>query len=149
MVEFDIRQQAGYRLLARSCKVEEIEMRLLRELLSADQDRGLLASSEPGVSAVGATLVGEDGPIYVAGVPAEAASVEGYEEYEEIDVPGGRYAFVTYSGDEEFIAQVLAVLREAVSEAGDALTGESIELYRGFDEENRPVMQLGLRLAEP
>jgi len=145
MVEFHVRQQAGYRLLARSCVVEETEMLVLRELLSADQDRWLLASSEPGVSAVGATLVGEDGPIYVAGVPAEAASVEGYGE---IDVPASRYAFVTYSGDVEFIAQVLALLGEAVSEAGDTLTGESIEVYRGFDEENRPVMQLGLRLAE-
>ena len=43
---------------------------------------------------------------------------------------------------------MLAALREAASEAGESLSGDSIEVYREIGEDGRLVMDLGLRLAE-
>ncbi len=146
MLEFAVHQLAGYRLLARTCPADATEISLLWELVFADRDRGLLASTEEGISGVGATLLEHGSPVYVAGAPAgEGVSVEGYEE---VDVPGGRYAMVTYSGTTEHVAQVLTALREAAGEAGESLSGDSIEVYREIDEDGRLVIDLGLRLAE-
>ncbi len=146
MLEFAVHHLAGYRLLARTCPADPMEISLTWELVLADRERGLLMSDEEGVSGVGATLLEHGSPIYAAGAPAaEGASVEGYEQ---VDVPGGRYAMVTYSGTPEHVTQVLAALREAASEAGEPLTGDSIEVYRDVDEDGRLVMDLGLRLAE-
>ena len=146
MLEFAVHHLGGYRLLARTCLADPAEISLLWELVLADRDRGLLASSEEGISGVGATLLEHGSPVYVGGAPVgEGVSVEGYDE---VDVPGGRYAMVTYSGAPEHLMQVLAALREAASEAGESLSGDSIEVYREIDEEGRLVMDLGLRLAE-
>ena len=146
MLEFAAHQLAGYRLLARTCPGDATEISLLWELVLADRDRGLLASTEEGISGVGATLLEHGSPVYVSGAPAdEGVSVDGYEE---VHVPGGRYAMATYSGTPEHVTQVLAALREAASEAGERLTGDSVEVYREIDEDGRLVMELGLRLAE-
>ena len=146
MLEFAVHQLAGYRLLARTCPADPAEISLLWELVLADRDRGLLASSEEGISGVGAMLLEHGSPVYVGGAPAaEGVSLEGYDE---VDVPGGRYAMVTYSGTPEHVMQVFAALREAASVAGESLSGDSIEVYREIDEDGRLVMDLGLRLAE-
>jgi effector-binding domain-containing protein len=55
---------------------------------------------------------------------------------------------VTYTGATEHIAQVTEALREAAADAGQSLTGESIEVYR-TNEDDELTVDIGLRLAQP
>lgn len=155
MLDYAIHQLAGYRLLARCGPAEDGAMRdlrdALRDTLRADGAGGLPASDEPDVAAVGAILIDGGDPRYVAGVPATAAApaaaaptVEGYSE---VTVPGGAFAMVTYDGDPAHIGDVIAALSEAASAAGEAVTGESIEVYRRAGGAMQASVDLGVRLA--
>lgn len=153
MLDYAIHQLAGYRLLARCGPAEDGAMRdlrdALRDTLRADGTGGLPASDEPGIAAVGAILIDGGDPRYVAGVPAAAPApaaptVEGLSE---VTVPGGAFAMVTYDGDPAHIGDVIAALSEAASAAGEAVTGESIEVYRQAGGAMQASVDLGVRLA--
>lgn len=145
-LEFAVHQLAGYRLLARSSPGDHAQIGELWDHIAVDREAGQLTSNEDGIEGVGATLLVGDERIYFGGAPSsEEASVEGYAP---VDVPSGAYAMVTYSGGTEHMAQVMEALRDAVADAGEAVTGDSIEVYRR-DEDGEITADLGLRLVEP
>lgn len=144
-LEYAVHQLGGYHLLARSSPGDHGTTGELWDRVGEDRDQGRITSTEPDVGGVGVTLTTADGTAYFAGVPAaEDDAVEGYEP---VEVPGGAYAMVTYSGSPEHISQVFDALREAVVEAGAAVSGESIEVYR-FGEDGELSADLGVRLAD-
>ena len=145
-LEFAVHQLAGYHLLARSSPGDHEQIGELWDHIAIDREAGHLTSNEDGIEGVGAMLIVGDQQTYFGGAPpAERACVEGYAP---IDVPGGAYAMVTYSGGTERIAQVMDALRDAVADAGEAVTGDSIEVYRRTDDDEI-IVDLGLRLVEP
>ncbi len=144
--EYAVHQLAGYRLLARICAVDRDEIARVWHEVGDDLENGGIATSEPGIAGVGVTQASADGTVYLGGVPAEVdAAAEGYEL---VEVAGGPYAMVTYTGATEHISQVLEALRESATEAGEALTGESIEVYR-TNEDDELTTDIGVRLAQP
>ncbi|HJM90130.1 MAG TPA: GyrI-like domain-containing protein [Dehalococcoidia bacterium] len=145
-LEFAVHQLAGYRLLARTSPGDHEHIGELWDHIAVDREAGHLTSNEDGIEGVGAMLLVGDEQIYFGGAPSsEQASAEGYAP---VDVPGGAYAMVTYSGGTEHIAQVMDALRDAVADAGEAITGDSIEVYRR-GEGDEIVADLGLRFAAP
>ncbi len=144
-LEYAVHQLAGYRLLARSSPGDHGTIGELWDRVREDREQGRITSSEPDVGGVGVTLTSADGTAYFGGVPA--AEDDDAEGYAVVEAPGGAYAMVTYSGSPEHISQVFEALRESVVEAGQAATGESIEVYR-FAEDGELTIDLGLRLAD-
>jgi predicted transcriptional regulator YdeE len=145
-LEFAVHQLAGYHMLARSSPGDHEQIGELWDHISVDREAGYLTSNEDGVEGVGATLIVGDQQTYFGGAPSsEEASAEGYAP---VDVPGGAYAMVTYSGGTEHVAQVMDALRDAVADAGETVTGDSIEVYRR-SEDDEIFADLGLRLVEP
>jgi predicted transcriptional regulator YdeE len=144
-LEYAIHQLGGYHLLARSTPGDHDTVGDLWMRVSSDRTEGEIASSEPEIGGVGVTVAAADGTAYFGGIPAaEGDAVEGYVP---VEVPGGAYAMVTYSGPPEHISQIFEELRDAVAEAGEPLTGETIEVYR-FGEGGEMTTDLGVRLAD-
>jgi effector-binding domain-containing protein len=113
--------------------------------VSSDRTEGEIASTEPDIGGVGVTVAADDGTAYFGGIPAaEGDAIEGYAL---VEVRGGAYAMVTYSGPPEHISQIFEALRDAVVEAGEPVSGESIEVYR-FGEDGEMTTDLGVRLAD-
>lgn len=145
-LEYAVHQLGGYWLLARMCAVDPDEIARVWHELGDDLEQGRIASNEPEIAGVGVTRASADGTLYLGGVPVEeGAAAEGYEL---VEVAGGPYAMVTYTGATEHISQVLEALRESATEAGEALTGESIEVYR-TTEDDELATDIGVRLAQP
>ncbi|MDP6606647.1 MAG: hypothetical protein QF664_10370 [Dehalococcoidia bacterium] len=149
-LEYAVHQLGGYRLLVRRCAVDRDEIARVWHEVGDDLENGRIASSEPEVAGVGVTLPRPEGIAYYAGMPSdmEADGGAAAESYELFEVAGGEFAMVTYTGATEHIAQVLEALREAAADAGQSLTGESIEVYR-TNEDDELTADIGLRLTQP
>ncbi len=144
-LEFAIHQLGGYHLLARSTPGDHDTVGDLWMRVSSDRTEGEIASTEPDIGGVGVTVAADDGTAYFGGIPAaEGDAIEGYAL---VEVRGGAYAMVTYSGPPEHISQIFEALRDAVVEAGEPVSGESIEVYR-FGEDGEMTTDLGVRLAD-
>ncbi len=144
-LEFATHQLGGYHLLARSTPGDHDTVGDLWMRVSSDRTEGEIASTEPDIGGVGVTVAADDGTAYFGGIPAaEGDAIEGYAL---VEVRGGAYAMVTYSGPPEHISQIFEALRDAVVEAGEPVSGESIEVYR-FGEDGEMTTDLGVRLAD-
>ena len=144
-LEFATHQLGGYHLLARSTPGDHDTVGDLWMRVSSDRTEGEIASTEPDIGGVGVTVAADDGTAYFGGIPAaEGDAIEGYAL---VELRGGAYAMVTYSGPPEHISQIFEALRDAVVEAGEPVSGESIEVYR-FGEDGEMTTDLGVRLAD-
>jgi hypothetical protein len=75
-LEYAVHQLGGYRLLVRMCAVDRDEIARVWHEVGDDLERGLIASSEPGVSGVGVTLPQPEGLAYYGGLPSDDGAGE-------------------------------------------------------------------------
>lgn len=150
MVDFSVRRVPDFRLIARTCPPQPELVEPLLLALAADIERGVVRSARAGIAGVAAFLAVEVPPRFAAGVPLAAgeASVGAPDpDYEEVEVPGGRYAMVTIEGGFERIPAIFGEIFVTLAAGEETATGETITIYREPGADGHTLTELGARLA--
>jgi hypothetical protein len=152
MVDYSVRRVPDFQLLARTCDPDPTLVEPLLLGLAADIEQGRVRSAREGIAGIAAFLAAEAPPRFAAGVPlpagAAASAAPSVDDYDPIEVSGGRYAMVTIEGDFNRIPQIFGELFETLAGDGEEVaTGETITIYREQSADGRALTDLGVRLA--
>lgn len=143
-MEFEVRHQPSYALLAEVCGFDGILEAW--EQVNADRVSGAISSDLLPLASVGAGMTIDGELEYVAGVPARPGVF--YRDYRRVQVPPGQYAVVPGPDDFSQIGATFEALATAVTKAGHE-PGERVELYYGPPDGHPERYDLCIRLTQP